>query len=299
MRVLITGAGGYVGNALTANLADQHELRLSDLQRLETSHQFVQADVRDPDGVREAVRGVDAIVHTPAWHGIHTDERSDREFWELNVQGTFNVLDAAVEHGVEHVVWLSSQAWYGGVEGKYSFTKFVGEATCEYFANAHEEFSAIAIRPAAIDDPHGGGPTPATNRKTFAERLLRNIVSLRDVVGVTTAALETTSIDWGAYPALRDDPYTLDELEAWKDDPIDVLEEYVPRAGELVEQYDLDLPTKINRCGGHGEATMASSRDDLGYESQDTFVSFLEALAVHDERGDADAWLTNDLGENR
>lgn len=294
MRVLVTGASGYIGTALTDHLGDRHDLRLSDVNSVETPHEFVEADVRDPQAVRAAVEGVDAIVHTPAWHGIHVEERTEREFWELNVEGTFNVFDAAVDAGVDHVVWLSSQAWYGGTSDRYCFTKVLGEETCEYFADAHD-LSAVAIRPAAVDDPHGGGPTQVSNRKEFGEHLAGQVVSLRDVVGVTTAALETTAIDWGAYPALRNDPYTLDEVDAWADDPISVLESYVPRAGELVERYDLDLPEALNRCGGHGDATMAPSRDDLGYEGEDTFVTFLRELDTYDERGNADAWLTNDL----
>jgi len=295
MKILITGAGGYIGSALTDHLDDRHDLRLSDQPVLETDHEFVQADVRDPDAVRPAVEGVDAVVHTPAWHGVHTDDHSDREFWELNVEGTFNVLEAATRAGVEHAVWLSSQAWYGGLDGIYPFTKVVGEETVEYLTNAHDEFSAVAIRPAAVEDPTGAGPTPVTDRKGFGESLLRGVVSLRDVVSVTTAALETDSVEWGAYPALRDDPYTVDELAAYREDPVGVLESYVPRAGELVDRYDLDLPDEINRCGSADGATMAPSREDLGHEGSDTFVTFLDALATHDKRGDAEGWLATDL----
>jgi len=295
MKVLITGAGGYIGTALTDHLEDDYELRLSDLPEVETDHEFVQADVRDPEAVEPLVEGVDAVVHTPAWHGVHTDEHTDREFWELNVEGTFNVIEAAASAGVDHAVWLSSQAWYGGVESKYPFTKVVGESTVEYFTSTSEGFSAVAVRPAAVEDPTGAGPTPASNRKEFGEQLLRGVVSLRDVIGVTTAALEADSIEWGAYPAVRDDPYTLDELDAYREDPVGMLESYVPRAGELIDRYDLDLPAEINRCGSADDATMAPSREDLGYGGRDTFVSFLEALADHDDRGDAEAWLRTDL----
>ena len=49
MRTLITGAGGSLGTALAPELADDHELRLSDVEKLETDHEFVRADVRNPE----------------------------------------------------------------------------------------------------------------------------------------------------------------------------------------------------------------------------------------------------------
>lgn len=288
MRVLITGAGGSLGTALAPALADDHDLRLSDVEELETDHEFVRADVRDPDQVREATDGVDAVVHTPAWHGVHVDSRTEREFWELNVDGTFNVLAAAVDDDVDGFVFVSSQAYHGGVNGKYAVTKLVGETTCEYFVRNHEGFSAVAVRPAAFA-VHTG------DRRTYGERLLRNAVDRRDVVGVIRAALEADGIDWGAYPAVRDDPYTEAELDRWAEDPIGVLENYVEGAGRLVETYDIDLPDEINPCGGHRETRMDATREELGYEAEYTFVRFLSELAAYDDRGEGEAWLAGEI----
>jgi nucleoside-diphosphate-sugar epimerase len=286
MYVHVTGAGGSLGTALAPALADEHELRLSDVEELETDHEFVKADVRDPDQIREAAQGVDAIIHTPAWHGVHTDERTEREFWELNVDGTFNTFEAAVANDVSKVVFVSSQAALAGVGGKYAFTKLVGETVGEYFATNHD-LSAISVRPAAFA-VHTG------NRKPYGERLLRNAVDRRDVVGITRAALENDTIEWGTYPAVRDDPYTEAELEQWTEDPIGVLENYVADAGRLVEKYDLDLPEEINPNGGFQQTTMDATREDLGYEANYTFVRFLEGLKEHDEQGDAEAWLSGE-----
>lgn len=287
VNVLITGAGGSLAEALAPDLADEHDLRLSDVEELETDHEFAKVDVRDPEQIREAARGIDAIVHTPAWHGVHTNSRTEREYWELNVNGTYNVLEAAAERDVSKVVFLSSQARLAGVGGKYAFSKVVGETTCEYFAINHDT-SVIAVRPAAFAVRTG-------DRKIYGERLLRNAVDRRDVVGVTRAALEDETIEWGAYSAIRDDPYTEDEREQWPDDPIGVLGGYVDEAGRLVETYDLDLPDEINYCGGFPNSTMDATREELGYEGRYTFVTFLEDLRTHDRQGDAEAWLEGEV----
>lgn len=291
MRVLLTGANGLIGTAVTEALAGRHELRVTDVVRPGALHgqEFVEVDVRDPDQISAAAEGVDAVIHTPAWHGIHTGERTEREFWELNVDGTFNALRAAVANDVGTFVFLSSQAYHGGVGGKYAMTKLIGETVCEYFVRNHEGFSAIAVRPAAC--------IPPDDRKALGERLLRNPVDLRDVVGVIRAALENETIEWGAYPAIRDDPFTEAELDQWPDDPIGVLEGYVDGAGDLVETYDLDLPDEINYCGGHARSTMEATREDLGYQGQYDFVWFLQELKAHDEQGDAEAWLAGPVDE--
>jgi len=288
MHVLITGAGGSLGTALVPDLADQHKLRLSDVEGLQTDHEFMKVDVRDPDQIHAAAQGVDAIIHTPAWHGVHTDERTEREFWELNVDGTFNTLEAAVANDVSKVVFASSQAALAGVSGKYAFTKLVGENICEYFVRNHENLYAIAVRPAAFAIHTG-------DRKTYGERLLRNAVDRRDVVGVTRAALENTMIEWGAYPAVRDDPYTEAELEQWSEDPSSVLENYVEGAGCLIEEYSIDLPEEVNPNGGFQGTTMDTTREELGYDADRTFIQFLENLKNHDAEGSAEAWLASDV----
>lgn len=287
MRTLITGAGGSLGRALTQEIGDRHDIVLADIEPLETNHEFVQVDVRNPEQIHDAAAGVDAIVHTPAWHGVHTDERSEREFWELNVDGTYNTFEAAATANVETVVFASSQAALAGTGGKYAFTKTVGETTAEYFARNHD-LRAIAVRPAAFAIQTG-------DRRTYGERLLQNAVDRRDVVGVTVAALENDSIEYGAYSAVRDDPYTDDELERWGDDSIGVLEGYVDDAGRLVDAYDIELANEINLNGGFPGASMAETKTDLGYDPRYTFVTFLERLAEHDACGDADAWLAGEI----
>src|SRR6266849_5897403 len=64
-------------------------------------------------GFARAAAGCDLILHTPAWHGIHTRQRTEVDFWRLNVDGTFWIFQAAAHAGVKRLVFMSSLAWYG------------------------------------------------------------------------------------------------------------------------------------------------------------------------------------------
>ena len=90
MRVLITGAGGNLGTLLAPLLADTGcEPVLFDLRPLRTSYEFVQGDVRRLEDVRAATRAVEFVLHLAAILGIQA--ATARDFYEINLTGTFNV----------------------------------------------------------------------------------------------------------------------------------------------------------------------------------------------------------------
>jgi nucleoside-diphosphate-sugar epimerase len=109
LRVLITGSGGNLGRVLVPGLVDAgHVVRTLDFRGGD-----VTGDVRDPNVVRRALEGVDAVVHAAALHGIHLDRRSPHAFWATNVDGTFTVYEGCREAGVRHVVLCSTMGVYG------------------------------------------------------------------------------------------------------------------------------------------------------------------------------------------
>ncbi len=113
MRVLITGAGGTLGTALAPMLAEAgHEPVLQDLPGASDAGEFIQGDVRSLEDVLTAARGAEVIVHTVAIHGIHLRDRSPRDFYDLNLTGTFNVWAAAVEVGARAMAFSSTMGVY-------------------------------------------------------------------------------------------------------------------------------------------------------------------------------------------
>ncbi len=282
MRILITGASGNLAQGLIDRVAARHELRLADIVPIETSHTFVQVDVRQPQQYVDAAEGMDLIVHTPAWHGIHLRGHSELEFWELNVDGTFNLFQAAVAQQVPRVVWISSMSVFDR-DNIYGFSKVVGEELCQFYFRVHGIRSTM-LRPADF--------TPYRDRKQYGERLLRGGVDRRDVHQAAALAVENDAITCAAFPVMRADPWTPEEIDLWKDDALAVLEHYVPTARALVATYGLQLPETIS------VPDISRTQVELGYQPAYNFVSFLCELAEQDQAGHAAGWIVQtDEGE--
>ncbi|GAA4797919.1 NAD(P)-dependent oxidoreductase [Streptomyces ziwulingensis] len=110
--VLLTGAAGGLGTLMRNLLpAFGYELRPFDLRPMDDEPDAVVADLADRDAVREAVRGVDAIVHLA---GISL-EASFEKILKANIEGTYHVYEAAREEGVRRVVFASSNHAVGYV----------------------------------------------------------------------------------------------------------------------------------------------------------------------------------------
>ena len=103
--VLLTGAAGGLGTLMRALLpAYGYELRLLDIAPVEGEPDAIVADLGDKDALREAVRGVDAIIHLA---GISLEASFDK-ILRANIEGTYNLYEAAREEGVRRMVFASS-----------------------------------------------------------------------------------------------------------------------------------------------------------------------------------------------
>ena len=119
---LVTGGSGFIGAALVQRLVrDGHRVRvLDDNSRGHTGRlagvlddvEFVQGDIRNPDAVREAVRGVDGVLHLAAVNGTKHFYEKPEVVLDVGVRGMLNVLDACRADGVGDLVVASSSEAY-------------------------------------------------------------------------------------------------------------------------------------------------------------------------------------------
>ncbi len=127
-KVLVTGADGFIGSHLTESLLEKgYEVKafafynsfntwgwLDTLpkEKLEQIEVFT-GDIRDPNGVRGAMKGVDGVFHLAALIAIPFSYHSPDSYVDTNIKGTLNVLQAARDLGTERVLVTSTSEVYG------------------------------------------------------------------------------------------------------------------------------------------------------------------------------------------
>lgn len=170
MRVLVTGGTGFTGTALVRRLlADGHSVVALDYKEGIASNQLrergaevVIGSVTDKEAVRAAVRGAEVVHHLAA--AFRELDVSEQHYHDVNVGGTRNVLEAAVEAGVRKVVYCSTCGVHGNIANPpadeqapiepadyYQRTKYEAEPLVRAFAA--RGLRATILRPAAIYGP--------------------------------------------------------------------------------------------------------------------------------------------------
>lgn len=210
MHILVTGSEGTIGQAVVPVLRrGGHDV--STLDRVGAAeHGHANGDLRDPDVVRAAVAGNDAVIHLG---GIASDRRgAEADVLDVNVRGTWNVLLAAHDAGVRRVVHFSSINALGCVGGygrptylpvdddhphrpasAYQLSKHLGEQICRALVRMSDSLTAICLRPVLVADPtrhyaEWATENPAQREARFESELYAYI-DVRDVADATVRAL--------------------------------------------------------------------------------------------------------------
>ena len=221
-RILVTGAGGFIGSALTrALIGDGYRVVAlvepggngRNLEGLDLDR--VTADIRDPTGVREAVSGCRAVFHVAAMYRFWAARQ--RDFYDVNVLGTRHVIEAAAAAGIERLVFTSTVGTLGldgdsapatetsfpdvgHLFGSYKRSKYVAEH--EVLRAAAEGLPVSLVLPTFPLGPRDRVPTPSgrlvldflNGRMPGYVDTVLNVVHVDDVARGHVLALERGAV---------------------------------------------------------------------------------------------------------
>lgn len=182
MRCLVTGGAGFIGSHLVrALLRRGDEVCVLDnlstgsranLEGVEADVDLQVADLRDPEVVVRACRGVSVVFHLAALPSVPRSVDDPRASFESNARGTLHVLDAARREGVGRVVYAASSSAYGGTDGlpkredmvphplsPYAADKLHGENLCRAFHAAYG-LPSVALRYFNVFGPRQSPDSP-------------------------------------------------------------------------------------------------------------------------------------------
>lgn len=253
MRLLVTGSNGFIGQELVKRLLEAgYTLRTFDRTASASENwEHVAGDLRDAFTVRRVVQGVDAVVHLGA---VSSDRRNvPEEVLAVNVQGTWNVLQACAEAGVGRVVYFSSINALGCVGGyrppdylplddfhprhpmtPYQLSKHLAEEVCRSYTERYG-IVTICLRPVYVvntEQPFPWWRRVSTERRAdWGKDELWAYVDLQDVC---EAVLQSLTVEH-----VQHDSFLLSA-------PDTTLE--IPTA-ELVQRYWAHLPWRGDLAG--------------------------------------------------
>lgn len=228
MKVLVTGGAGFIGSAVVQRLLSEgHTVRVLDnletgvKENLADSVELFPDDIRDSNAVKYAVAGCDVIIHLAAMVSVPRSIDDPSLCWEVNVQGTRTVLDAAYRAGCRRMVLASSAAVYGNElalpkcetqppqpESPYAYSKWMNELDAEYY-HRFLGLETVALRFFNVfgprqrpDSPYSGVISIAASKLLASEpfTVFGTGEQTRDFVYVDDVA--TAVVAAASYPAL-------------------------------------------------------------------------------------------------
>lgn len=290
MRILLTGAGGNLGTALTPMLtAAGHEPVLFDIRPLLGPHEAHTGDIRNPGDVEAATRGVDLVVHTAGIIG--TQAVSTRDFYDVNLTGTLNVWEAAARVGVQGLVFSSTMSVYKPHDqplvgdrvseiredtpprprDMYGYTKAAGEDMCHLYSRQHK-IPSISLRYGMFS------PEPFFR---YGIRLLYGGVDVSDVaraVVASVAALAEGRVEYDVFNIESRVSYSQEDASQLIEEPLALLDKYYPGATRLLRERGVEKLAPI-----HDYYPIVHAIDALGWQPECNFERWLAELEARQE----------------
>ena len=166
--ILITGGGGFIGSHLVDSFVKQgHDVivldnfstgRSQNLNHVADKIQLIEYDISQTGKWQDYFKGVDWVFHLAALADIVPSIERPNDYYQSNVNGTFNVLEACRRHKIKKIVYSASSSCYGipdkyptkenaeiRPQYPYALTKFIGEQMIMHWSQVYN-LSAVALR---------------------------------------------------------------------------------------------------------------------------------------------------------
>ncbi len=280
-KILVTGSSGKLGREIVKLLQHSGYTPLGiDLLTSETTHEII--DIRDQNEVEEITADVDGIIHTAALHGKQYEENYPREaFIKTNIDGTFNLLRAAVKNNCRKFIYTSTTSIYGTAmvnnqqavwvdetlvpepRDIYDITKLTCELLCkDYFEKEGLESTVLRVSRFLPED---------MNTK-LNHRLYRGLDEA-DGAMAHLLALEKVFNSFEIYNISNDTSFQPEDLEALYHNPKTVIQKYYPEAAAIYQKNNWQLLERIDRV-----YVIEKAKQELNYRPKNNFKDLLEAL---------------------
>ncbi|MGF1657638.1 MAG: SDR family NAD(P)-dependent oxidoreductase [Verrucomicrobiales bacterium] len=300
MHCVVTGGAGFIGSHLVEKLVTLgHQVTVlddfNDYYNPEIKHQnlaavsqgveLISCDIRNAETVENAFRGkeIDVVFHLAARAGVRPSIADPRLYLDTNVQGTFNVLEAARQAGVERFIFASSSSVYGLLKevpfredaviqqtiSPYAATKLAAEQLCGNFSHLYG-MQMVCLRFFTV---YGPRQRPDLAIHSFTRRILegepitqfgdgstrRDYTYIDDIIQGVLAAMDYSDKPFDIFNLGESETTQLSNL-------IGLLEEAIGRQAEIIEKPEQpgDVPltcadiSKARRLLGYNPTTPIS-----------------------------------------
>lgn len=296
MTILVTGSAGHLGEALMRVLRSTvRDARGVDIKASDFTDRV--GTIVDREFVREAMAGVQAVLHTATLHKPHVATHTRQDFIDTNITGTLNLLEEALAAGVGSFVFTSTTSTFGDAlrpppgepaawitedvtpiaKNIYGATKTAAEDLCRLF-HRNQGLPCVVLRtsrffPEPDDDPARRSTFDGTNLKVC--ELLYRRVDIVDVVDAHLQAIERApEIGFDRFIISATTPFRREDLERLRSDPAGVLDHRVPGWREVFDSRGWRMLDDIERV-----YVNAHARARLGWQPVHDFRRAIRDLS--------------------
>jgi len=277
-RILVTGSSGKLGQEIVQLLRNNnYDVLGIDLLQGDTTDELI--DIRDGNLIKEMTKGMDAIIHTAALHGKHTDLNYPRsKFIDTNIVGTNNLLKASIENGINKFLFTSSTSIYGTamVNKKqavwvdeelipqprdiYDITKLTCELLCkDYFEKEGIQTTVLRVSRFLKEEDN-----------TKANHRIYRGLDEKDGAKGHQLALEKKFNSFEVYNISNNSPFKKEDLVELYTNPRKVIGKYYHKVEKNYAQRNWKFLKKIDRV-----YSIEKAKKELNYQPLNNFDIFL------------------------